>query len=152
MSLLNPQSKMSKSAPNPRSRIMITATEEETRQLLRTAVTDAQNSVSYDPEARAGVSNLLELWAQCDPARRSPQQLADELAAEGAGLGRLKAVVGDAIAAELRGVRDRYHEALDRHAGRWVDEIQEEGAERARRNAAETMRMVRDAVGLASSS
>lgn len=147
MSLQNPKNKMSKSAPNHRSRILITASPEEIRSRIKGAVTDAHNSVSYDPEGRPGVANLLELWSQCDPKRRPPALLAADCA--GMGLGDLKQQVGEAIVAELDGIKVRYEDILDRRAGQWVEQIQAEGAERARRNADETMRMVRDAVGLA---
>jgi tryptophanyl-tRNA synthetase len=148
MSLQNPNNKMSKSAVNPRSRILITAPEHEIRERLRTAVTDSINTVTYEPEARPGVANLLELWSQCDPSGRSPEQLADALASEGANLGQLKSLVGDAVAAELAGVRDRYFETLGRRGGSWLALMEQEGAWKARNNAEETMRMVRDVVGL----
>ncbi|KAF3010153.1 Tryptophan--tRNA ligase, mitochondrial [Neopestalotiopsis sp. 37M] len=147
MSLQNPKNKMSKSATNHRSRILVTASPDEIRSRIKGAVTDAHNSVSYDPEARPGVANLLELWSQCDPQGRSPLRLAADC--QGMGLGDLKRQVGDAIVGELEGIGERYEEILDRRAGQWVEQIQAAGAERARRNADETMRMVRDAVGLA---
>lgn len=147
MSLQNPHNKMSKSAPNHRSRILITASPDEIRSRIKGAVTDSTNSVTYDANERPGVANLLELWSQCDPDRRSPKVLA--VACEGMGLGDLKKSVGDAIVKELEGVRERYEEILDRGGGQWVEQIQREGAEKARANADETMRMVRDVVGLA---
>ncbi|KAH8653660.1 tryptophanyl-tRNA synthetase [Xylariales sp. PMI_506] len=146
MSLQNPEKKMSKSSPNNRSRILITQTADAVRAKIRGAVTDTTNSVTYDREARPGVANLLEIWHQCDPARRSPEQLAAEL--HGAGLGDLKQHVAAAVVAELEGVRARYQEALQRKGGRWLLEIAELGAEKARASAEETMRMVRDVVGL----
>lgn len=147
MSLQNPKNKMSKSAPNHRSRILVTASPDEIRSRIKGAVTDAHNSVTYDPEARPGVANLLELWSQCDPQGRSPLRLAADC--QGMGLGDLKRQVGDAVVGELEGIGERYKEILDRRAGQWVEQIQAAGAERARQNADETMRMVRDAVGLA---
>lgn len=147
MSLQNPKNKMSKSAPNHRSRILITAHPDEIRSRIKGAVTDSENSVSYDPVGRPGVANLLELWSQCDTEGRTPAALAAHC--QGMGLGDLKKQVGDTIVKELEGVRDKYEEILDRRGGQWVEQIQLEGADRARENAAETMRMVRDVVGLA---
>ncbi|KAH6661275.1 tryptophanyl-tRNA synthetase [Truncatella angustata] len=147
MSLQNPNNKMSKSAPNHRSRILITASPDEIRSRIKGAVTDSENIVSYNPVSRPGVANLLELWSQCDPEGRTPAALAADC--ENLGLGDLKKRVGDAIVKELEGVRVRYEEILDRSGGRWVEQIQLEGAQKARDNAAETMRMVRDVVGLA---
>lgn len=148
MSLTNPLKKMSKSSPNHRSRILITSEESEIRQRLRGAVTDSQYAVTYDPEERPGVANLLDLLSQCDPAARDPQDWARRLAAEGANLGDLKQAAADAVARELAGVRERYLDFLARKGGRWLEEVEELGAEAARDSAAETMRMVRDVVGL----
>ncbi|KAK8058911.1 hypothetical protein PG994_009359 [Apiospora phragmitis] len=68
--------------------------------------------------------------------------------AAGAGNADLKQAAADAVVRELAGVRERYADFLGRKGGRWLEEIEEEGAEAARESAAETMRMVRDVVGL----
>jgi tryptophanyl-tRNA synthetase len=147
MSLVNPNNKMSKSAPNHRSRILITSPPDEIRSRIWHATTDSINVATYDPETRPGVSNLLEIWSQCDAEGRSPADLAGTLA--GSSLGDLKKQVGEAVVKELEGVKERYEELLARKGGKWIEEIQADGAEKARANAAETMRMVRDVVGLA---
>ena len=148
MSLTNPHKKMSKSSPNHRSRILITSEEDDIRKRLRVAVTDSHNAVTYDPEERPGVSNLLDLLSQCDPEAREPEEWARHLAAENASLGDLKKAAGDAVVGELEGIRGRYQDFLNRKGGRWLEEVEEEGAEAARESAAETMKMVRDVVGL----
>lgn len=148
MSLMNPSNKMSKSAPNHRSRILLTATDDEIRSRIRGAVTDRLgNHVTYDPASRPGVANLVELWARCDPQGRQPGELVDSLGGSGT-LKDLKDNVAEAIIRELRGVRERCNEVLYRDGGRWLDEVQARGAEKARASAEETMRMVRDVVGL----
>ncbi|KAI1375763.1 tryptophanyl-tRNA synthetase [Hypoxylon crocopeplum] len=150
MSLTNPANKMSKSTPNHRSRILITSTPEEIRTRVMGAVTDSLNAVTYDPELRPGVANLLELLSQCglddSPEARSPEQLAGQYA--GQSLKDLKNDVADAVCRELRGVRERYDDFLHRKGGKWLDEIEAEGAEAARHNAEQTMKLVRHAVGL----
>lgn len=146
MSLVNPRSKMSKSVPNHRSRILITSTEEEIRQRCMGAVTDSLNEVTYEPRRRPGVANLLQIGAECRPGDMTPRELADEL--QGATLGDLKKLVADAVTGTLAGVRDRYEEVLRRKGGKWLDEIEAAGAEVANANAKETMRAVKDAVGL----
>ncbi|KAI1469182.1 putative tryptophanyl-tRNA synthetase [Daldinia caldariorum] len=150
MSLTQPESKMSKSSPNQRSRIEITSTAEEIRSRIMVALTDPHNAVTYDPESRPGVSNLLELLSQCTPApaRLPPRELAAQFAAAGASLRDLKEATATAVCRELDGVRERYEEFLDRKGGKWLDEIEAEGAEKAARSAEETMVRVRAAVGL----
>ncbi|KAI0849348.1 hypothetical protein F5Y00DRAFT_252803 [Daldinia vernicosa] len=153
MSLSNPECKMSKSTPNWRSRISITAPPAEIRTRIKSAVTDNLGPVTYDPESRPGVSNLLRLLSQCSSSSSQeelrhlpPEELARQL--EGASLKELKELVTEAVCGELRGMKERHSEFLNRKGGKWLDELEAEGAEVARRNAEETMRMVRDAVGL----
>ncbi|KAI0883464.1 tryptophanyl-tRNA synthetase [Annulohypoxylon maeteangense] len=151
MSLVQPTQKMSKSTPNHRSRILITSTSNEIRQRIYGAVTDSEDAITYEPTRRPGVSNLLELLSQCGPAladgtRRSPEELGNEF--NGRMWKDLKNAVADAVVAELEGVRERYHEFLNRKGGKWIDEIEAEGAEAARRSAEATMKLVRYAVGL----
>ncbi|OTB08481.1 hypothetical protein M426DRAFT_184654 [Hypoxylon sp. CI-4A] len=160
MSLTHPHNKMSKSSPNHRSRILITSPATEIRSRVMGAVTDSHNAVTWEPEARPGVANLLELLSQCgggprnsssiktgEQRRPTPQELAEEHYA-GATLGRLKEDVASAIVAELDGVPERYEEYLNRKGGKWLDEIEAEGAEAARESAERTMKLVRHAVGL----
>ncbi|TGJ85587.1 hypothetical protein E0Z10_g3137 [Xylaria hypoxylon] len=148
MSLRDPSQKMSKSSPNVRSRILITSTPNEIRQRIMSAVTDNTNAVTYEPNDRPGVANLLELTAQCSPNPTTPADVADLLM--GGTLGDLKNACAEAVTAELRGIRDRYTELLERQGGKYLVDIEAAGAEVARRNAEETMRLVRDVVGLAS--
>ncbi|KAI1174157.1 tryptophanyl-tRNA synthetase [Nemania sp. FL0916] len=158
MALNNPLKKMSKSSPNERSRILITATPQEIEKRIMSAVTDSLNEVTYEPLDRPGVVNLLELIAQCErpsPAitntrtrtRKTAEDIADEL--RGATLGDLKTRCARAVKAELEGVRERFAELLVRHGGKYLDDVEAAGAEVARRNAEETMRAVRDVVGFA---
>lgn len=147
MSLQNPLQKMSKSSPNERSRILITSVAKQIEKKIMAAVTDSQNEVTYEPAHRPGVANLLELLAQCSPAPTTAADVADEL--RGAKLGELKARCAAAVTAELAGIRERFKELLERDGGKYVDDVEAAGAEVARRNAEETMRLVRDVVGLA---
>ncbi|KAI8635034.1 tryptophanyl-tRNA synthetase [Xylariaceae sp. FL1651] len=147
MSLRDPSQKMSKSSPNERSRILITSTPKEIQQRIMGAVTDSLNSVTYEPEDRPGVANLLEILAQCSAKPTTPAEVADSLM--GAKLGDLKTRCAEAVIAELDGVRERYIEVLGRHGGKYLTEVEAAGAEVARRSAEETMRLVRHAVGLA---
>ncbi|KAI1367828.1 hypothetical protein F5Y08DRAFT_326471 [Xylaria arbuscula] len=147
MSLRDPREKMSKSAPNERSRILITSTTKEIQQRIMGAVTDSSNTVTYEPDYRPGVANLLEITAQCSPEPTTPEAVADSLM--GAKLADLKARCVEAVTVELGGIGERYTELLLREGGRYLDDVEAEGAEVARKNAEETMRLVRDAVGLA---
>ncbi|KAI8954586.1 hypothetical protein F4801DRAFT_575324 [Xylaria longipes] len=148
MSLRDPFQKMSKSSPNEKSRILITSTPRDITQRIMCALTDNLNEVTYEPRERPGVANLLELIAQCSPEPTTPADVADEL--RGATLGDLKALCAEAVTTELSGIRERYIELLQRQGGKYLNDIEAAGAEVARQNAEETMRLVRSAVGLTS--
>ncbi|KAI0115806.1 hypothetical protein GGR51DRAFT_555680 [Nemania sp. FL0031] len=157
MSLQNPDEKMSKSSLNKKSRILITDTEEEIRKQIMTAVTDSLNEVTYEPETRRGVANLLEILAQCSDngsgKEMAPEDVADSLNAHPGKAPRLvdlKTRCADAIIVELEGVRERYHKLFARDGGKYLDEVEAAGAAVARQSAEETMRLVRSAVGLSS--
>ncbi|KAI0526339.1 hypothetical protein F5B22DRAFT_632846 [Xylaria bambusicola] len=149
MSLRDAREKMSKSATSEKSRILITSTPREIEQRIQQTVTDNLNTVTYEPDYRPGVANLLEITAQCSSEPTTPEAVADSLM--GAKLSDLKARCIEAVTAELSGILERYTELLEREGGKYLDDIEAAGAEAARQNAEETMRLVREAVGLATS-
>lgn len=108
MSLTDPTKKMSKSDPNPKSRILITDSEETIRQKFRTALTDSQDGISYDPERRPGVSNLLDIFKHVQDDAMSSHDLATNF--KDSSLRALKEMVADAVVKGLREVRERFFE------------------------------------------
>ncbi|CAG5135823.1 unnamed protein product, partial [Candidula unifasciata] len=60
-SLRNPLNKMSKSDVNVNSRIELLDTPDQIKEKIKKAVTDFTSEVTYDPENRPGVSNLVEI-------------------------------------------------------------------------------------------
>lgn len=58
-SLRDPTKKMSKSDPDKRSCILLTDKPDVIRDKVKKAVTDMTSAVTYEPEARPGVTNLL---------------------------------------------------------------------------------------------
>ncbi|CRK13779.1 hypothetical protein BN1723_002019 [Verticillium longisporum] len=146
MSLQQPHKKMSKSSNDARSRILITDSPDEINQKLMSALTDCDNSVSYDPVNRPGVSNLLEILSIFDESGREPAQLAESLS--GHNLKQLKEKVSESVVLGLNGIRERYIDLLSADEGKYLDFVEAEGARKARENAAETMAIVREATGL----
>ena len=92
--------KMSKSYGNT---ITLAMSEDETARRLRSAPTDSERTISYDPDSRPGVSALLDTAAVC--SGRSPQDIAEELGDKGSGA--LKALATDAVNEHLRELRRR---------------------------------------------
>ncbi|OHW96366.1 tryptophanyl-tRNA synthetase [Colletotrichum incanum] len=146
MSLQQPNQKMSKSATDPRSRILITDTPEEIHQKIMSARTDSYNYVSYDPTNRPGVSNLMEILSMFDAQGRTPSQLAKSLSH--ASLKDLKQSVSAVVAQGLEGIRERYLHFLSADDGKYLDAVEAQGAKKARLSAEETMTVVREATGL----
>lgn len=146
MSLQQPHKKMSKSSNDAKSRILITDSPDEINQKLISALTDCDNSVSYDPVNRPGVSNLLEILSIFDESGREPAQLAESLS--GHNLKQLKERVSESVVMGLNGIRERYIDLLSADEGKYLDFVEAEGARKARENAAETMAIVREATGL----
>lgn len=146
MSLQDPNLKMSKSHPDPKSRILINDTPSEIHRKCMAALTDSLNSVSYDPINRRGVSNLLELLSHFDAEGRSAEELGKAHA--GLGLKAFKTLLAEVISERLEPVRSRFDEVMGKDEGRYLDDVAKVGARRARESAEETMVLVREAVGL----
>ncbi|TQS39207.1 hypothetical protein Golomagni_00271, partial [Golovinomyces magnicellulatus] len=109
-SLANPDVKMSKSSGPRNSRILITDTKEEIRNKICSAVTDSKNSISWDPETRPGVSNLLSILSAFDVSGRTPEELARDL--DGMSLGEFKNLLSENVEEKLCPIRERYNELI----------------------------------------
>ncbi|MFV2172168.1 tryptophan--tRNA ligase [Actinomadura sp. LOL_016] len=132
--------KMSKSRGNA---IALSATPDDTARLIRRAVTDADRHITYEPDARPGVSNLVHLAALCQG--RDPHAVAADIGDGGAA--GLKKVVTESVNEFLRPIRARRAElAADRtHLRR----VLADGNERARAVASRTLAEVREAMAMA---
>lgn len=62
-SLRDPLKKQSKSDPNDKSRITLRDTPAAIRKKIKRAITDFTSEVTYDPENRPGVANLIGIHA-----------------------------------------------------------------------------------------
>lgn len=147
MSLTTPTNKMSKSHPNPKSRIMLTDSTSEIRSKVKSAVTDSIEGITYDPEARPGVSNLIDLLyhTSAEDGYENQEALAQDLA--GVSMLALKEKVAESIDTQLTPIRERYAEIIRDSAA--MEEAAAEGAQKANRSAMKTLQKVKRAVGLA---
>jgi tryptophanyl-tRNA synthetase len=122
--------KMSKSRRNS---IALAATADETAQLLRRARTDADPHITYDPQRRPEVSNLVLLTALCEGAE--PAAVAEEIG--GGGAAALKRRATEAVNERLRPIRRRRAElAGDRG---YLRAVLRRGSESARSIAQDTL-------------
>ncbi len=92
MSLKNPEKKMSKS--DPESCLFLDDSPEEIRAKLARAVTDSGSEISYDPERKPGLSNLLEIYGAF--TGKDPHAIVIEF--EGKKYSELKAALSELIA------------------------------------------------------
>lgn len=156
LSLRDPASKMSKSAPDVNSRILVTDTPEQVASKIKKAVTDAERSLAYDTVARPGVSNLLSILAALKPGSKGevpkgPQEWAEqlnaEIAATGASSGQhLKATLTEAIVETLRPIQSEL-DKLRQDPG-YLQQMEQLGKNKAQTVARRTMAQVRKSVGL----
>jgi tryptophanyl-tRNA synthetase len=140
MDLQDPTIKMSKSRSSPQGKIgLLEAPEAITRKIKR-AVTDVESEVRYDPKAKPGVSNLLELLAVATGS--TPQALADTYDQ----YGPLKADTAAAVVELLRPMQSRFAEYMDDRAG--LTKVLAAGADKAEAVANPTLAAAQDAIGL----
>jgi tryptophanyl-tRNA synthetase len=144
MSLKNPHLKMSKSHPDPRSRILLTDSPEEIHQKIKFALTDSNPTASYDPTARPGVSNLIEILYHFEGDGKSCTEFA--LIYESLSLSDLKTLISEKVSAHLTPIRERYLKLMNGDSD-YLDSVAYEGGQAARANADATMTIVRNAVG-----
>ncbi|MGW4631777.1 tryptophan--tRNA ligase [Nocardia sp. NPDC004415] len=139
--LQDPTAKMSKSASTDAGLINLLDDPKVTAKKVRSAVTDTEREIRYDPENKAGVSNLLVILSSltATPIVNLEENLA------GKGYGDLKAEVADALVEFVTPVQKKVQEYLADQAE--LDRILAAGAERAREIAGNTLAQVYDRVG-----
>ncbi|MDA8268141.1 MAG: tryptophan--tRNA ligase [Actinomycetota bacterium] len=140
MDLQEPTRKMSKTVSSPQGTVLVLDPPEVVRRKVRRAVTDTESEVRYDPKAKPGVSNLLDLLAAA--AGGEPARLAEGYTTYGA----LKDDVADALVALLEPVQQRYAEVVADHGA--LRRILAAGAERAHLIAAATYERAARSAGL----
>lgn len=136
---LDGSQKMSKSRGNA---IMLSATEDETAALIKKAKTDADRNISYDPENRPEVANLLMMIHLC--TGEAPEAIAARIG-DGGG-GALKKMLTEALNETLRPIRQKRSELEKDDA--YIKEVLQNGIASARKMAIETLDEVRRAMNM----
>jgi tryptophanyl-tRNA synthetase len=140
MDLQDPTSRMSTSLSPELGIVKVLDSPDMIRRKLRSAVTDSGREVVRGEE-KPGISNLIEIMSVA--TGDSPEVI--EARYDGAGYGKFKEEVGEAVVALLDPIRLRYGE-LRGNPDR-LRAILAQGAEKAHTIAAATLRRVHDAVG-----
>lgn len=141
MSLADPTRKMSKSDENQNATVSILDKPEQIIKKFKRAVTDSDMEVCYK-EGKDGINNLMSIYSVVTG------KTMDEITAEfaGKGYGDFKTAVGEAVAEELRPVREEFDRLMADKA--YLEQCYKEGAEKASRIAGRTMEKVKRKVGL----
>jgi tryptophanyl-tRNA synthetase len=142
MDLQHPERKMSKSVNSPLGTVMLFDEPADIERKVKKAVTDTDGEVRYDPDAKPGLSNLIELLAVATDRRLL------EVAGSYQRYGDLKADLAEALVELLRPIRER-RTALAADSGA-VATLLSRGADKARITASATYRRAADAIGLLS--
>ncbi len=140
--LADPTAKMSKSAPTEAGLVNLLDDPILTAKKFRSAVTDSERDVRYDPETKPGVSNLLTI--QSAVTGTDVDKLVESYV--GRGYGDLKADTADAVVQFVTPIKTRVDELMAEEAE--VESILDAGAERAREVSTKTIATVYERLGL----
>jgi len=140
MDLQDPTKKMSKSSESPQGTVLLLDEPAVIERKIKRAVTDSEPDVRYDPDAKPGLSNLIDLLAIATD--RTPM----EVAAAYTQYGPLKRDCAAAVVELVRPVQERYRELTE--DPNTVTKALQRGAEKAHEVAAPTLKRARDATGL----
>lgn len=141
-SLRQPARKMSKSEADPKSRINLTDSPDAIREKFKKAVTDFTSAVYYDAENRPGVSNLMAIHSAV--TGKSFNEIQTDC--EGITTAQYKLLVADVVIDQLSPIRIRIEQLL-KDSGH-LNQLLDQGADRAKAIAASTWEEVKQKVGL----
>lgn len=141
MDLQEPTNKMSTTLSSEQGAVYIGDSPDAIRKKFKSAVTDSEREVRYDPQEKPGISNLLEIMsvATGEPIEALERRFAS------AGYGELKDAVGESVVELLTPIRERF-EAL-RADERELQRLLGVGAEKARRASEPTLELMYDRMG-----
>ena len=124
MSLQDPMKKMSKSDENQKGVIFLLDDIRQTKNKIRSAVTDSDTRIKYDKKNKPGISNLLDIYASL-----SGESIKDiEKKYKNANYQTFKEDLANLIEALILPIQKRYHEILK---SKQLDQILDEGRDKA---------------------
>ncbi len=139
--LQEPTAKMSKSSVSEAGLVKLMDDPAVTAKKFKSAVTDTEREIRYDPATKPGISNLLDIYAAT--TGESIGELEQRYA--GRGYGDLKKDLAEIVVDRLTPIRARTLELLEDPAE--LDRLLAVGAERASERAEPILREVYDRVG-----
>lgn len=140
MSLQDPTRKMSKSDQNAKAYISLLDSPKQAMKKIKSAVTDSEREIYYDPEKKPGISNLIDIYATLNG--QSSKEVAAAYA--NASYGDLKGDLAECVAEFLSPMQARYEKLVNSSE---LDDILRAGAEVAQAEAGKTLAKMEAAVG-----
>jgi tryptophanyl-tRNA synthetase len=141
MSLQEPTKKMSKSDPNQKAFITPLDDPKQIVKKIKSAVTDSDGLVKFDKENKPGVSNLLSIYSIL--SGKSIGEIEDMYA--GKGYGDFKSDLAEVVVNVFKPIQDKYYDLIESSR---LDDILDQGAEKASLVANKTLRKMENALGL----
>lgn len=142
MGLDDPTVKMSKSASSTANFIALTDDTDTIRKKIMRAVTDSGSGISYDPDKKPAVANLMTIFhhATGKPMKEIEKEFGN------AGYGDFKKALAEAVIEMLKPIQEKLEEFKKDPAE--LSTILDAGREEARHLAKEKMAQVRERMGL----
>ena len=140
MSLQDPTKKMSKSDDNINAWVAILDSKDDIMRKFKRAVTDSDMKVCLG-ENKAGINNLIGIYSAV--TGKTAEEIEKEF--DGRGYGDFKCAVGEAVAEELRPIKEKYDTFIADK--KQLEDIYKAGAERAAYTANRTLSKVMKKVG-----
>jgi tryptophanyl-tRNA synthetase len=142
MSLQDPLKKMSKSDEDPKAFVSIIDAPKTIEKKIKSAMTDSGEVVSFNPEEKAGISNLMTIYSVF--SGKSYQEIESDFA--GKMYGHLKVALADLVVEKLKPVQGKYQDLMKNQD--YLFQVMKKNAERARERANKTLLDVYHKVGL----
>ncbi|CAF1005794.1 unnamed protein product [Didymodactylos carnosus] len=143
-SLRHPENKMSKSDADPRGRIDIMDTEDLIRDRVMKAVTDFESRITYDPENRPGVSNLIDIFSGLTGEMQ--EDIVERAQLEGLNTKEFKEKLIKIIIEHFKPFRIKYLELMNDHS--YIYDVLQQGQAKAAVIADQTLNEVKQTMGL----
>ena len=141
MSLADPTKKMSKSDENPKAYIALLDDINVIKKKIKSAVTDSDGFIKYDPENKPGISNLLTIMSCV--TNTSIDELVEQF--KDSNYATFKEAVAEAVANEIKPIQERYNAIIN---SKELDQILDNGRDYACFLARKKINKVYNKVGL----
>jgi tryptophanyl-tRNA synthetase len=142
MSLQDPDKKMSKSDENEKNFVSIIDTPKKITKKIKSAQTDSDTVVTFDPENKAGLANLLTIYSVL--SEKSIDDICKDY--EGKMYGHLKVDLAELVVETLKPVQERYADLMKNKDH--LEDLMAKGADKARVRAQDTLKKVYETTGL----